>query len=55
MRREEDSPGDAATHAESCRVRWRGGSGWQHVGNACGVLRTSKESRSGSAAWREVR
>ena len=54
-RREEDSPGDAATRVESCGVRWRGGLGWQHVGDACGVLRTSEEGRFGSAAWREVR
>ena len=54
-RREEDSPGDAAMCAESCGVRWQGGLGRQHVGDACGVLRTSEEGGFGSAKWREVR
>ena len=51
----EDSPGDAAKHAESCAVRWQGGLGWRHVGNACGVLRSSEESRFGLVARQEVR
>ena len=54
-RRVDDSPGDAARRAESCGVRWQGGLGRQHVGDTCGVSRTSEEGLSGSAGWREVR
>ena len=53
-RHEEDSPGDAATRAESCGVRWRGGLSRRHVGDTCGVSRTSEEGRFGSVTWREV-
>ena len=54
-RRKEDSPGDAVRRAESCKIRCRGGLGRRHVGNVCGVSRTSEKGRFGLAAWREVR
>ena len=46
--RKENRPGDAETRGV-CKVMWRSGLSRQHVGNACGVSRSSKEGRFGLA------
>ena len=51
---EDDSSGDAETR-RVCGVEWRSGLSWQHVGDACGSLRTYEARRFGLAAWQEVR